>query len=299
MTLETQSLTKHTTSIGDITRRLLEKVEERYDKGGVDLLGTPTGMGVIDLMTGGMDKDQLWIIAGQTGGGKSALALNIALNSCKLGNDVLFYSLEMGAESLVNRLLSTMTGVDAGRIIRGKFNSTEKRAIQNAVNEIEDLGLYIIDSSCTSQQVREHSFRLGEKLGGVGMIVVDYAQLLGDDGSLGDVERLTRISNNIRNLARPDQMNAPVLLLSQLNRASQSREDKTPQLHDLKGASQFEQDAHVVLLLHRPHREAMLKGADAKDIETDAKIIIAKNRSGPSGSTTASFNTKTTTWSQK
>lgn len=298
MSSEAQSLIKRTNSIGDVTRSLLAKVEQRYDAGGVDLLGTATGFGVVDRMTGGMGPDEMWIIAGQTGGGKSALALNMALNTCRSGKDVLFYSLEMGAESLVNRLLSTMTGVDSGRIIRGKFSASEKRAIDNAVNDIEDLGLYIIDSSCTSQQVREHSFRIGEKLGGVGLIVVDYAQLLGDDSSLGDVERLTKISNNIRNLARPDQMDAPVLLLSQLNRASQSREDKTPQLHDLKGASQFEQDAHVVLLLHRPHREAILRGADPKDIETDAKIIIAKNRSGPAGSTTASFNTKTTTWSQ-
>lgn len=293
-----KNLSKYTTSVGDALDSLLGKVEERYKQGGVDLLGTPTGFSVVDRMTGGLQTDQMWIVAGSTSVGKSSIALNMALNACKRGENVLFYSLEMSSESLVNRMLSTMTGVDAGRIERGKFNATEKKSIQNASEEVRDLGLHIVDASCTSQDVREHSFRLGDKLGGVGLVVVDYAQLLGDDPSLGDVERLTRISNNIRNLARPDQMNAPVLLLSQLNRASQSREDKTPQLHDLKGASQFEQDAHVVLLLHRPHREAMMKGAESKDIEDDAKIIIAKNRSGPSGATTAKFHARTTTWSQ-
>lgn len=298
MSTEAQSLTKHTASIGNVAHRLFSKVSERYDQGGVELLGVPSGFQTIDRMTGGLGVDEMWVIAGATGGGKSSLALNMALNACRRDENVLFYSLEMSAESLVNRLLSTMTGVDSGRIIRGKFSSTEKRALENAISDIDDLGLYIIDSTCTSQMVREHSFRIADKVGGVGLICVDYAQLLGDDSSLGDVERLTRISNNIRNLARPDQMNAPVILLSQLNRASQSREDKTPQLHDLKGASQFEQDAHVVLLLHRPHREAMTKGAEPKDIEDDAKIIVAKNRSGPSGSTTAKFNTRTTTWTQ-
>lgn len=285
-------------NINAVTHALLEKVGQRFDQGGVDLIGTSTGLSTVDTMTGGMSPDEMWIIGAGTSVGKSSVAMGITLEVARQNKGVIYYSMEMSAESLVNRLLSAATGVDAGRIIRGKMSSRELTAVKHAAEEVQDLDLFIVDSSMTSEDILNESRRIADSHGNIGLVTVDYAQMLSDPNTFGETERVGRISNNLRTIARTDEVNVPVLVLSQLNRTYLSREDRTPQLQDLKSASDLEQDAHVVLLLHRPYRDAMLQGAQPKDEENDAQIIVAKNRNGPMGSTRATFHTRTMTWSQ-
>jgi replicative DNA helicase len=296
--LSTLTREKTLSNIGNVATSLLAKVTERYDVGGVNLIGVSTGLKTVDTMTGGMGADEMWIIGAGTGVGKSSLAMSMSLEVARANKGVIYYSLEMSAESLVNRLISTATGIDAGRIIRGKISQPELKQIHYAAEEIQDLSLFIVDSSMTSEDVVEHTQIVADSHGDIGLVTVDYAQLMSDPNTFGETERVGRISGNLRSIARPDMLNIPILVLSQLNRASQSREDRTPQLHDLKSASDLEQDAHVVLLLHRPYKDAMEHGAEPKDIETDAKIIVAKSRNGPTGSTRSNFHTRTMTWSQ-
>jgi replicative DNA helicase len=243
-----------------------------------------------------MQPNQLWLVGALTGGGKTSIGLDSALAAARQGVTALYYSIEMSAESLTYRLLARMTGIDDGRIMRGKINKTELRKVQDAVEEMGDIPLTLFDSSLTSLGVSESALAFAEREP-VGFIVVDYAQLLKDPVQTSDAERVGRISGNIRTLAMPDQLNIPIMLLSQFNRSSQS-DGRIPRLHDFKGASDLEQDADIALILHRPYQQLMAEGAPPVDVETDAKIIIAKNRFGMTPATPAEFHTRTTTWKQ-
>lgn len=277
---------------------VLETVVARKELGGIDLFGIPTGFSHVDTHTGGIQPDQAWIIAGSTSTGKTAMSLDMALSAARSGSRVLFYALEMSAPVLVNRLLSTWTEIPAGRIVRGKVTDDEYARLCEVGGRLKGLDFAIIDQSMTSAELMEHAQRLGDERP-VDLVFVDYANLLRDPNVHGEAERAAQISLNLRALARPDYLDCGVVTLAQLNRASQAREDRRPKLHDLKGTSNFEQDAHVVLLLYRPSIERREQGAAPQQIETDAEIIIAKNREGLSGiSTPATFTPSTMKWSQ-
>lgn len=289
----------HSNIIGDVASRLVGLVEERKKLGGVELLGLPTGFSLVDKYTGGMQPDQMWIVAARTGGGKTSWALDCALSALRHdpSRSVLFYSLEMSALSLVNRLFARMTGIASGRIIRGKVDEDELEQVRLAAEELADLKLHLVDSTATSEDITTHALGIAEQED-VSLVVVDYLQLLTDRIGSSETERVGEISRRVRALARPDYLNAPVLALSQLNRASQTSEDKVPHLHHLKNSSNLEQDANVVLLLHRPAIENQTKGAKQQEVETDAQIIIAKNRDGMMGATEAQFIPRLTAWRQ-
>lgn len=285
-------------TIGDLAQSFLGTVTDRHAQGGVELLGLSTGLSRVDEWTGGLQPDQLWIIGARTAVGKTALALDIALSVARQQRGVLFYSLEMSAELLVNRLIARMTGIAAGRIYRGKLTQEELARVTVAAETLGDTRLAVIDKTLTSDQLSEHAKRIAD-VSDVGLIVVDYAGILRDDGTFGETERMGRISNNIRALARPDQLNCAILLLAQLNRMSEHREDHTPQLSDLKSSGSLEQDAHVVLLPFRPYLYELMHGAEPKDVEDDAMIIVAKNREGITGATKAHFYPRLMEWRQQ
>lgn len=284
-------------TIGDIADNLLGVVEQRQQSGGVDLIGLSTGFYKIDEWTGGLQPDQMWIVGARTAVGKTAFALSMALNVARQNRGVLVYSLEMSGELLTNRLLARMTDLPAGRIYRGKLTSEELARVKVAAEELQDLKLAVIDSSLSSDQLHDHALRVADK-SDIGLAVIDYAGILRDEGKFGETERIGRISNNVRSLARPDNLNCPVVLLAQLNRASENREDHTPQLSDLKSSGSLEQDAHVVILPYRPYLYELMHGADPLDVEDDALLIIAKNREGVTGATRASFIPRLMEWRQ-
>lgn len=284
-------------TIGQLASSLFDTVAERQAIGGVDLLGLSTGLDRIDEWTGGLQPDQLWIVGARTAVGKTALALSIGLTVARQDRGVIVYSLEMSAELLVNRLLSRMTDIAAGRIYRGKISANELSRVKAAADELSGLKLAVVDVTMSSDELSEHAKRVADQ-SDVGLVIVDYAGILRDDSGFGETERMSRISNNIRALARPDQLNCAVVLLAQLNRASEHREDHTPQLSDLKSSGSLEQDAHVVLLPYRPYLYELMHGAEPKEVEDDAMIIVAKNREGITGATRAQFYPRLMEWRQ-
>jgi replicative DNA helicase len=284
-------------TIGQLASSLFETISERQAVGGVDLLGLATGLDRIDEWTGGLQPDQLWIVGARTAVGKTALALSIGLTVARQDRGVIVYSLEMSAELLVNRLLARMTDIPAGRIYRGKISAQELSRVKVAASELAELKLAIVDTTMTSDDLSEHAKRVADQ-SDVGLVIVDYAGILRDDSGFGETERMSRISNNIRAMARPDQLNCAVILLAQLNRASEHREDHTPQLSDLKSSGSLEQDAHVVLLPYRPYLYELMHGAEPKEVEDDAMIVVAKNREGITGATRAEFYPRLMEWRQ-
>lgn len=283
--------------IGDIAESFLQEVAERQALGGVEHFGIPTGFYKIDRHTGGMQEDQLWIIGARPSVGKTSLALDIGLNVARLDKGVLFYSLETRGEILVNRLLSRMCGIPAGRIIRGKISDAEFKQVKRSIEEFHAMRLGIIDSQLTTTELREHALSIADK-GPVDLIMIDYASLF-TDAVAGATEKMEHVSGQVRNLARPDQLNCPVVLLAQLNRASEMQDDPLPQLHHLKSSSRLEQDAAVVIFPHRPEMINRLKGVPPKEVETDAQLIIAKNKDGPIGATGAHFFPDKMMWEQQ
>lgn len=283
--------------IGTVAEAFLGVVEERKRRGGVEIVGTPTGFWRIDEWTGGLQPDQLWVVGARSGVGKTALALDVALNVARQGVGTLFYSLEMSGESLVKRLLARMTDIAGGRIERGKLTDDEYRRLRVASEELDDLRLAVVDVTLSSEQLVEHALRTSDR-SPVGFVVIDYVSLLRDGNKFGETQRIGGISQTVRALARPDHLDAPVMLLAQLNRLSEHREDHTPHLSDLKDSGQLEQDASVVLMPYRPYVYERMKGAPPLDEEADAMVIVAKNREGPTGGTRATFYPRHTRWSQ-
>lgn len=283
-------------TLSQIAEGYVGQIEHRQEQGGLDLIGLTTGYQIVDEMTAGMQPDELWIYAARASVGKTAGALGTALANAKDGKAILFYSLEMSGESLVNRLLAAWTNISAGRILRGKLNDDELRFVKEKAALFTNLKFGIIDRSMSSVEMCEHALSFAEE-SEVSLVVADYAGLFRDKNE-NEVQRLNEISANLRTLARPDHLNVPVLMLVQLNRATEMSEDGRPSLHNLKGSGAFEQDAENVLLFHRPYKRELLNGAAPVE-EEEAEIIVAKCRNGPIGSTKAIFRPRTMTWVQE
>jgi len=217
----------------------------------------------------------------------------MALNVAHAGHSVLFVSLEMDASLLSTRILSSRTGIPAERIELGHLNENEMFTVQEAYHQ-NDINFIIADNSMTSHALLDLISSMDER---PSFIVVDYISLLRDNGNLGQTERVTQISGNLREIARI--CDAPLLALSQLNRAVEARQEHIPILSDLRDSGSLEQDAFAVLFVYRPQYYAsMFDNAEDVEVEHDAKIIIAKNRQGVTGMSTATFHPRTMTWSQ-
>ena len=283
-----------TVTLLDALQGHTETVRERVEQGGIETVGIPCGFNKVDSYLLGFRKQQLYILAGRPSMGKTACALSMALNVAHAGHSVLFVSLEMDATLLSTRIMSSRTGIPAQRIELGQLDENEMFSIQEAYHA-NDKNFMIEDQSLTSHGLLEIVDGLEVK---PAFIVVDYVTLLRDNGDMGQTERVTRISGNLREIARI--CDAPVLALSQLNRAVEMRQDHMPILSDLRDSGALEQDAFAVLFVYRPHYYArMHEKVEEVSIERDAQIIIAKNRQGVTGSTTATFHTETMVWEQK
>lgn len=284
------------TSLRNAASSFLGVVEDRQQQGGVAHVGIQTGFAKVDYWTGGLQPDCMWVVGARTSVGKTSWALDVALNVARTGKAVLFYSMEMRAEALAKRLLSRATGLSAARIERGLVSSSEMRELQQTLESFEGLRLGIIDRTLSSEMLCNHALGFREKHD-VDLLIVDHAQALSDPAHMGETEKVGMISNRLRGLVRPDRMNCPLVLLAQLNRGSENRENHTPTLADLRNSGNLEQDAEVVLLLYRPYLYERMRGADPLDCE-EAQIIVAKCRDGMTGSTVAQFYPSQTRWQQ-
>lgn len=259
--------------------RISARAEDRHA-----VTGVGTGYFDLDEITGGFQGSQLIILAARPSMGKTALALNICEHViCDLKKAVLFVSLEMGELELVERLLSSRSRVDGHKLRTGKgLGQQDMVALGRGYAELRAAPLFIDDTPARNMlQVTANARRLKRRQD-IGLICIDYIQLVDSEESRDSrQEQIAKISRRLKQLAR--ELNIPVVALSQLNRAVENREDRRPRMADLRESGAIEQDADLVLLLHRPEYY------DANDQPGVAELIIAKNRSGATGSVKFAF----------
>jgi replicative DNA helicase len=252
------------------------------------LTGTPSGFRDIDDLTGGFQAGNLIVLAARPSMGKSALVCNMAENAALAGFPVALFSLEMSESELAQRFVASQAKVPGEDLRRGRVAETRWPKILEASGRLSEAPLYVDDSSDASVlEIRAKSRRLHHQLearGGLGLIIIDYLQLLRHEGRVESrVEQVGQVSRGLKSLAR--ELKVPVIALSQLNRSVEQRAgDKKPILSDLRESGQVEQDADLVMFIYREeyyNRESTRPG--------EADIIIAKHRNGPVGEVTLTF----------
>ncbi|MDQ3479696.1 MAG: replicative DNA helicase [Pseudomonadota bacterium] len=322
-------------SFAEASRLALEMAERALNSGG-HLSGLTTGLEALNSKVGGLHKSDLIIIAGRPGMGKSALATNIGVAAAKrfireiedqiepgkgAGAGVALFSLEMSADQLATRILAEQSGITSENLRTGRISRDDFRHLARAAAELETLPLYIDDTpGLTIAALRARARRL-KRQKGIGMVIVDYLQLLqgtGRNGGENRVQEISEISRGLKQLAK--ELNLPVIGLSQLSRAVEQREDKRPQLSDLRESGSIEQDADIVLFIYR--EDYYLKGVEVEmptpaEAETNldktakyndwkakfdqaagkAELIVAKQRHGSTGIVRVRFDGRITKFS--
>ena len=270
--------------VNPILAKAVERIDELAGTEG-DLTGLPSGYTDLDHMTSGWQKSDLVIVAGRPSMGKTAFAMNLVENAI-LDQDqpVLVFSLEMPAESLIFRMLSSIGRLDQGKLRTGQLNDDDWPGFNNAVKKLKDRPLYIDDSAGVSpMEMRSRARRIVREHGALGMIVVDYLQLMQIKGSTeGRVNEISEISRSLKLLAR--EFECPVIALSQLNRGLEQRPNKRPVMSDLRESGAIEQDADVIAFIYRD--EVYNEDTPDKGV---AEVIIGKQRNGPIGTVRLSF----------
>jgi len=272
-----------TVEIRDVVTKAMDRISTRAESTHA-LTGVPTGFFELDDMTGGFQGEQLVIVAARPSMGKTAFALNICEQSAvenKTG--VLFVSLEMGQLELAERLLCSRSRVDGHKLRTGKHLGTREMAqLGKGYDDLRASPFFIDDTPARNMlQITANARRLKMRQN-IGMIVVDYIQLIDSEETRDSrQEQIAKISRRLKTLAR--ELHVPVVALSQLNRAVENREDRRPRMADLRESGAIEQDADLVLLLHRPDYY------DPNDQPGLAEVIVAKNRNGATGSVKLTF----------
>jgi len=249
------------------------------------ITGVPTGYHDFDEMTSGLQASDLVIIAGRPSMGKTTLAMNIAEHvAIKSKLPVLVFSMEMPGESVVMRLLSSLCRIDQLRIRTGKLEDEDWPRISSTVSMLSEAPMFIDDTPALSPaELRARARRLSKEVGKLGMIVVDYLQLMQVPGNTENrTAEISEISRSLKNLAK--ELNVPVIALSQLNRSLEQRADKRPVMSDLRESGAIEQDADLIVFIYRD--EVYNENTPDKGI---AEIIIAKQRNGPIGKVRLTF----------
>ena len=259
---------------------LLDRVQEMADNPN-DVTGVPTGFYDLDRMTSGLQAGDLIVLAARPSMGKTAFAINIAEHvALKEGLPVAVFSMEMGAAQLAVRIVGSIGRIDQGHLRTGKLTDEEWPRLTEAIEKLRNISLHIDETAgLTASELRANARRLARQCGKLGLIVVDYLQLM--SGSSGDNENrateLGEISRGLKMLAK--ELQCPVIALSQLNRSVETRPDKRPMMSDLRESGAIEQDADIIMFIYRD--EYYTK--DACKEPGVAEIIIAKQRNGPTG----------------
>ncbi len=303
----------------------VKQAERAFNSGG-HVSGITTGLDSLNAKMGGLHRSDLIILAGRPGMGKTSLATNIAFNAAQritrdredgiddeksLGAAVAFFSLEMSADQLATRILAEQSGISSENLRMGKINQSEFRRLAQAAADLERLPLFIDDTpGLTIAALRTRARRL-KRQHKIDLIVVDYLQLLQGSGRSSDgnrVQEISEISRGLKQLAK--ELHVPVIALSQLSRAVEQREDKRPQLSDLRESGSIEQDADIVLFVYRGEYYIMARRPDEHDAakfsewqaEMEraygiAEVIVAKQRHGSTGRVPLRFEAMITKFS--
>lgn len=278
--------------IREIVKDSFRSIEELYARKEL-ITGVPTGFEKIDDLTSGLQKSDLIIIAGRPSMGKTAFALNIAQFASLEGQTpVAVFSLEMSKEQLVFRLLASEAKVDSQRLRKGFLGETDWPKLTTAAGRLSEAPLFIDDTpAITVLEMKAKSRRLKADAG-LGLIVVDYIQLMRAGGYRDNREQeISEISRSLKALAK--ELNVPVIALSQLNRKVEDRTNRRPQMADLRESGAIEQDADVIAFIYRD--EVYNKSEDNPEKGT-AEIIIGKQRNGPTGTVKLAFLEKFTSF---
>jgi replicative DNA helicase len=283
-----QRMKKSFVSMSTAVHQTMEMLESIHGKHS-GVTGVPSAFTELDNITGGFQRSDLIIVAGRPSQGKTALVLSIARNAAILHDiPVGFFSLEMSAQQLVLRLICAEARVDAHMVRTGRLPEDEWRKLSTSVGKLHKAKILIDDTpALTVLEIRAKSRRLKAEHN-IGLVVVDYLQLMqGPKNVQSREQEISMISRSLKALAK--ELNIPVLALSQLNRAVELRGDKRPVLADLRESGAIEQDADVVLFVHRPEMFGITTDENNEPTEGMAEIIIGKQRNGPTGSARLAF----------
>ena len=279
----------------ELSALIREAIERLEASDGQPLTGVGTGYGDLDVLTGGFQPGELIILAARPSMGKTALALNIAEHIASRGEAVGVFSLEMSAGQLVQRVLASRSGVDGERMRRNALRSSEFRALCAACDEQRSAPMFIDDTpGLTLLQLRAKARRMKQQHG-LNAIVIDYLQLMtSGHRTESRQQEVSEISRGVKALAR--ELDVPVLCLSQLNRAAEQREGHRPRMSDLRESGSIEQDADVVMMLHREayyHRDEEWRDENPDKVNL-AELILAKQRNGPTGTVKLNWDSRST-----
>jgi len=271
-------------SIKDVLVKTYDNIEMLHNRKG-EITGIPTGFTELDRMTAGFQRNDLIIVAARPSVGKTAFALNIAQNvATKTDENVAIFSLEMGADQLVMRMLCAEGNINAQNLRTGNLTPEDWEKLTMAMGSLSNAGIYIDDTpGIKVSEIRAKCRRLKQE-SGLGMVLIDYLQLIQGSGRNKEnrQQEVSEISRSLKALAR--ELEVPVIALSQLSRGVEQRQDKRPMMSDIRESGSIEQDADIVAFLYRD---------DYYDKETENKniieIIIAKQRNGPVGTVQLAF----------
>ncbi|MDZ7836175.1 MAG: replicative DNA helicase [Alkalibacterium sp.] len=269
--------------IETVLRNTINNIDDLFQNDD-DITGLSTGYKMLDQMTAGLHKDELIILAARPGVGKTAFVLNVAQNiGTKTDENVAIFSLEMGAEQLVNRMLCAEGTIDATHLRTGQLTEEEFTKLFVAMGSLSKANIYIDDTpGIRTAEIRAKCRKLKQEKGSIGLVVIDYLQLIEGSGKESRQQEVSAISRQLKKLAK--ELSVPVIALSQLSRSVEQRQDKRPILSDLRESGSIEQDADIVAFLYREdyYRSEEGEEEDPGD-ENIVEVILEKNRSGARG----------------
>lgn len=291
--------TRRTTEFRTI-RDVLDKTKndlELLAKNKGKITGLTTGLRDLDNITEGLHPTQLVIIAARPAVGKTAFALNVAAAAARsTKKNIAIFSLEMPAEQLVIRMLSSLGQIDSKKLQTGRLENEDYRRLNEAISQLEDTHIYFHDAGgITANEIQAKCRRLAAQGDGLGLVVIDYLQLIESSNRYAGArqQEVSEISRKLKTMAL--ELEVPVIALSQLSRGVEKREDKKPVLSDLRESGAIEQDADIVAALHAPENP---DGGEVSDdsIPSPIQLIILKHRNGPTGTIDMLFKKKTSTF---
>ena len=277
--------------IQPLLSQVVERIDELYHReGDSDVTGVPTGFSDLDRMTSGLQPGDLVIVAGRPSMGKTSFSMNIGEHvAIEQGLPVAVFSMEMGAVQLAMRMLGSVGMLDQHRMRTGKLTADDWPRLTHAVQQVQEAQIYIDETPALSaMEVRARARRLARQCGQLGLIIIDYMQLM-SASSAGEnrATEISEISRSLKGLAK--ELQCPLIALSQLNRSLEQRPNKRPVMSDLRESGAIEQDADVILFIYRDE----VYNPDSPDKGT-AEIIIGKQRNGPIGTVRLTFQGSST-----
>lgn len=273
-------------ALPDLLGKVVERVDELYNQNNPnDVTGVPTGFTDLDRMTSGLQPGDLVIVAGRPSMGKTAFSINIGEHvAIEQGLPVAVFSMEMGATQLAMRMICSAGRLDQQRLRTGRLIDDDWPRLTSAIQKMQDAQMFIDETpALNSLELRARARRLARQSGQLGLIIIDYLQLMSATGTGENrATEISEISRSLKSLAK--ELQCPVIALSQLNRSLEQRPNKRPVMSDLRESGAIEQDADVILFIYRDE----VYNPDSED-KGSAEIIIAKQRNGPIGSLRLTF----------